>query len=309
MGRFRRIALTASVGALLAVLMVGLRPDFSGVVAGVLSPRHSVEAVGSDAYVAHIAESFLWLTACWLSVGIAATVFTLRSGRQAGLLYQLSRHATPRVLRQLVATSVGASVLLMPIAASAAAPQGSTQASAPAAFPSEAAPTWPMDGPATPVPAPRWPTASPTPALTGIAPPGDTSVSATPGSRAGTTGTSSSGSAGQAQVSRTGVGSGQPAAKPSASTPPTSPTQGHAPPSDVPPPSDVNNSPALPTVTVHPGDSLWSITADSLGPDASAAAIAVEWPYWYRANRKVIGSDPGLLQPGDKLSPPNPGAH
>ena len=43
------------------------------------------------------------------------------------------------------------------------------------------------------------------------------------------------------------------------------------------------------------GDSLWDIAARHLGPDASAADVAVEWPRWHHANRDVIGADPDLL--------------
>ena len=57
-------------------------------------------------------------------------------------------------------------------------------------------------------------------------------------------------------------------------------------------------------VVVHRGDTLWAIAARSLGAGASDAEIAVEWPRWWHANRAVIGSDPDLLQPGTRLTPP-----
>jgi nucleoid-associated protein YgaU len=57
-------------------------------------------------------------------------------------------------------------------------------------------------------------------------------------------------------------------------------------------------------VVVHPGDSLWSLAAHELGPDASAAEIAARWPEWYAANRQVIGSDPDLILPGQVLRVP-----
>jgi hypothetical protein len=58
------------------------------------------------------------------------------------------------------------------------------------------------------------------------------------------------------------------------------------------------------TVTVHAGDSLWTIAAGELGSHGSDSQIAIEWPYWYRANRALIGRDPNLLQPGTQLRPP-----
>ena len=57
-------------------------------------------------------------------------------------------------------------------------------------------------------------------------------------------------------------------------------------------------------VMVQAGDSLWSIAARELGPDASAEAIAARWPEWYAANRQVIGSDPDLILPGQVLRIP-----
>lgn len=57
-------------------------------------------------------------------------------------------------------------------------------------------------------------------------------------------------------------------------------------------------------VVVRRGDSLWSVAARHLGPDASEAEIARAWPAWFEANRTVIGDDPDLLLPGQVLRPP-----
>ena len=57
-------------------------------------------------------------------------------------------------------------------------------------------------------------------------------------------------------------------------------------------------------LVVRRGDSLWEIAARHLGPNASAAEIAREWPRWHHANRSVIGPDPGLLLPGQQLVAP-----
>jgi nucleoid-associated protein YgaU len=58
---------------------------------------------------------------------------------------------------------------------------------------------------------------------------------------------------------------------------------------------------------VRRGDSLWRITADELGPRATDAEIAERWPEWYGANRRLIGSDPDLIHPGQVLhTPPTP---
>lgn len=57
-------------------------------------------------------------------------------------------------------------------------------------------------------------------------------------------------------------------------------------------------------VTVRPGDSLWRIAAQRLGPGATAAEIDREWPRWYTGNRTVIGADPDIIRPGQVLRPP-----
>jgi nucleoid-associated protein YgaU len=54
-------------------------------------------------------------------------------------------------------------------------------------------------------------------------------------------------------------------------------------------------------VTVRSGDSLWSIAAAALGPLASDADIAREWPRLYAGNRDVIGANPHFLRPGQVL--------
>lgn len=63
-------------------------------------------------------------------------------------------------------------------------------------------------------------------------------------------------------------------------------------------------SATLDTVVVRRGDTLWGIAARALGPEATDAEIAHEWPRWYAANRDVIGDDPDFLQPGQSLVPP-----
>ena len=57
-------------------------------------------------------------------------------------------------------------------------------------------------------------------------------------------------------------------------------------------------------VVVRRGDSLWGIAARHLGPDATDAEIARAWPAWFEANRDVVGDDPDLLRPGQRLQAP-----
>ena len=87
-------------------------------------------------------------------------------------------------------------------------------------------------------------------------------------------------------------------AAPAPSWSPDSPASPHGPASGEKPASPVVG------VTVHRGDTLWSIAAHHLGPAASSADIGAEWPRWFAANRKVIGDDANLIAPGQTLSPP-----
>jgi nucleoid-associated protein YgaU len=62
-------------------------------------------------------------------------------------------------------------------------------------------------------------------------------------------------------------------------------------------------------VIVKPGDTLWSIAAAELGPNASYDDIAARWPDWYAVNKQRIGPDPDLILPGQVLRVPAPGDH
>lgn len=61
-------------------------------------------------------------------------------------------------------------------------------------------------------------------------------------------------------------------------------------------------------VVVHAGDSLWSIAAEHLPAHASDARIAKEWPRWFAANHRVIGTDPNTITPGQLLHAPEEGS-
>jgi nucleoid-associated protein YgaU len=56
---------------------------------------------------------------------------------------------------------------------------------------------------------------------------------------------------------------------------------------------------------VRRGDTLWDIARAHLGPDATDAEVAAEWPRWHEANRSVIGADPDALLPGQVLHAPD----
>lgn len=63
--------------------------------------------------------------------------------------------------------------------------------------------------------------------------------------------------------------------------------------------------PSAASYVVEPGDSLWRIAAFALRSggdgDPSNADIARFWPAIYAANRTVIGDNPNLIFPGQRL--------
>ncbi len=56
---------------------------------------------------------------------------------------------------------------------------------------------------------------------------------------------------------------------------------------------------------VQAGESLWTIAADALPPEATTAQVASTSAAWYEANRSTIGADPDLIRPGQQLTAPD----
>jgi len=70
--------------------------------------------------------------------------------------------------------------------------------------------------------------------------------------------------------------------------------------------ADHRPAPADPVAVVRPGDTLWSLARSDLPPGAEDTAVALRWRQIYRANRQVIGPDPDLIQPAQRLHLPRP---
>lgn len=57
-------------------------------------------------------------------------------------------------------------------------------------------------------------------------------------------------------------------------------------------------------IIVRRGDTLWTIAARTLPTGARTADIVNSWHRWYQVNRGVIGDDPNLIRPGQRLKRP-----
>ncbi len=66
----------------------------------------------------------------------------------------------------------------------------------------------------------------------------------------------------------------------------------------------VMSDPTNPSVVVKPGDTLWAIAARSLPAGATNSEIASACARWHATNRDVIGADPDLIHPQQRLAPP-----
>jgi hypothetical protein len=83
-------------------------------------------------------------------------------------------------------------------------------------------------------------------------------------------------------------------------------TSDQAPAQAVAPAARLVARPPTRTVTVRPGDTLWSIAADALGSDATTAEIDATWRVVAAANHGAV-HDPDLIFPGTELAlPPLP---
>jgi hypothetical protein len=109
-------------------------------------------------------------------------------------------------------------------------------------------------------------------------------------------------------VAATPVASASPLDWPGLAPAPAPPPHLRVAPQAHPQPHDSQRAPAQPAMPllVRPGDSLWSLTARQLGPRATAARVAATWPGLYAANRRVIGTNPNLIRPGERLVRPTP---
>lgn len=263
----------------------------------------------------------------WLSIGITLTAATALPGRLGRAFEGLTRVVTPAVVRRSLAMALGVSVSTLALpAGQASGTTSATQNAAPrAATDSGAIGQGETDGAGRPLQPGLAPTSSSSAAsVTAPAwhPTGrgaDDRHRGQGGPSRDTTAMSGSNHPVSVPVAVPQLGPGLHATHPS---PSTSNEYGHD--HDLGPgwrPTAplrvVTEQPTLLTpvlrpdcasldhVTVRRGDTLWSIAAHHLGPSATDAEIAHEWPRWYAANLRLIGADPDLIHPGQQLLPPD----
>lgn len=91
---------------------------------------------------------------------------------------------------------------------------------------------------------------------------------------------------------------------------PIQPPSAPAPP-NVPPPvcgGPPVGDPIDGVVVVEAGDTLWAIAAGHRSPGSTPDQIVAAVTEWYETNRAVIGADPDLIYPGQRLMPPRAGS-
>jgi resuscitation-promoting factor RpfA len=272
----------------------------------------SARETSFDVWVGRAAACGAWLAVLWLVVGFSIAVVAA-ARRSAGDLWdRLAMRIAPAGVRR--AAHLAASTVLMSGIVAAPALPAVARALSPPTPPASELPD--LDRPFLPG------TAAPTSAGSAASGPATGGLETLPSSPA----------AGE-EPTETVAGSPEPNVPTTEGTATTLPTRGcsgrTAPPTSpsaatgtstttVPSPEPRSRQSQLPgahpassedhpkprAITVTAGDTLWDIAGVKLGPDASTADIAAEWPRWFVANRQVIGDDPDLIHPGERLLPP-----
>ncbi|MFN8083849.1 MAG: hypothetical protein U0Q14_06420 [Dermatophilaceae bacterium] len=215
----------------------------------------------------------------WLVVAVLATTASMAPGRGGVRADRLATAIAPAALRRLVAVVLGVGL--------------STGLASGGAFADGVGLSGPgVTATATNAPTESAPAAGSGPTLTAARPGSAHLPPPSDGSQVGTVGSDALGSAQSATAATSVV--------PDPALAPTRSLHGLG------PLSRPTRSPATApqVVVVVAGDCLWDIAARHLGPGATDAQIAAEWPRWYAANRHLIGDDPDLIQIGLHLQAP-----
>lgn len=233
-------------------------------------PQSTTDAHGVETIALTVVGALAWATLIWLILSLVLVAATEAPGRIGAVAGVLSGVLIPATGRRVLTAALGATLLATGNAAVVAAAPTPTAAVAAHAGPSRPVPSavsaLDLDWPVSG----RGRTTRPPSAAPSAAPP---------------------------------AASSPPVATPSTRPPGTTPPPSVDPPSDDPSAGDRPDGAAR-EVVVRRGDTLWSIAARALGPAATDEQIARAWPRWWAANHRVIGDDPDLIRPGQRLTPP-----
>lgn len=263
----------AACGAAVAATgAAGLGWWLTAAAAALLDAARSPVPLSPEDAVALLAACLGLLLLLWLALGVLATVLSLLTGRVGAAARRIADRVAPALSRRLAAVIVGASLGGALAPGTALARDGRIVRSADVVT-TAASPNFAPEAPAAPAfPAatggPGWgPAAEPVPDRA-TAPAGVAARSAAPA---------------PGWVPDRPLVRRQPSPRLVATSPPRE---------------------ERPGVVVRRGDTLWAIARQHLGPGATDAEVAQEWPRWHQANQAVIGPDPDRLLPGMVLQAP-----
>jgi hypothetical protein len=331
-GRLRIVAvLTAEL--VLAGLLVWTGPEPADVHAAIAAPQLWLERGGPDAAAVMLVGLLCWAMLGWVAFGLLLIAGAAAPGAAGRAADALAGSLVPAAVRRAVAVALGVSVGTAAATGTAAAdvtPPPGPQTTGPAVAvghdpgrpqgsytPESPRVDWPLD----PVPAeqPRGRDDSAASPGRGSRPAGsaapDQRRRQPPGASSTPSGTATNWPAPQpgagATTSRVGTRAAPgPVVTGASPRPGRNADQSHRAGAGPPAPAEPRSSAAgaspadSGSVQVRPGDCLWLIAARRLGPGASAADVAREWPRWYALNQDVIGGDPAVIRPGVALVPP-----
>lgn len=286
-----RPAAALVIGTSAVAALVAASPDTALLSGLVARPAPTVADLGVDGALVHLLAAGAWGCLAWLTAVTAVAALAQLPGAVGRTADRVARVVTPTLVRRAVETLLGVSALVGVMAPTAV----SAEPSALAASTSTADPVSAVTAVSTGGTLRAVGEGGPVPTVA--------AVGAGPAHEgAGRT------TAHAAPVPESADWPGRPRRVPTADWPSPSPA---ALPRGTPPPVAPGLVTAAPVresaddaVVVRRGDTLWEIAARHLGAGATPAEVARAWPEWHRANRAVIGADPDLLLPGQRLVPP-----
>jgi hypothetical protein len=159
----RRLLVTATAMAAIAVVLMALTPPFREMTGPLATAQRTVDTEGADVLIASAAGLLAWAVWAWGALGLALTAATALPGLAGGTARMVLRLALPAGARRSAALLLGIGLGIAPLAATALtvlAPPASAAAPAPVGVPD-----WPVAAAAADEsPVPDWPTtASPAP--------------------------------------------------------------------------------------------------------------------------------------------------